>query len=226
MFICFVGIDGSGKTLQAQNLVKRLEEDGTPCDYVWCRYSPRLLAPLIRLAKRMLSRNNGASEYKGYVAAKRKVFRRPVLGWFWLNFSMLEYLLQVTWIVRRRLRKGRVLVCDRYIYDMIADLSISLGRTGEDLLGLARHPLLGLFPMPDRVFFLDVPAEVAFRRKDDPNVMGEAYLTERAGIYSALSDGPGLSRIDGTKSIEEIADTTYSEVLQMTGRAERAGVHG
>ena len=201
--------------MQAQRLVENLNARGMPSFYTWCRYSPRLLMPLIKLAKKLIRRNKGGSEYAGFTSSKKGILAKPGLGWIWLNFSLLEYLVQVTWTLRSR--RGRVLVCDRYIYDMIADVAISLGRSGAEVLELVCHPFIRLFPKPDEVFFLDVPPAVAYARKNDPNVMGEQYLVDRAEIYSLLSDGLGFARIDGTKSVEEIADTILNSIAEKLG---------
>lgn len=224
MFICFVGIDGSGKTLQAEMLVKRLRADGVPCEYAWCRYSPKLLLPLVRFGKMLIRRKKGGSEYSGFTSSKQGMLKKPVLGPLWLNASLLEYRAQVNRTIGSILRRGENLICDRYFYDMLADLSISLDKMGDGVLDLARHPLIVGLPLPDRVFFLDVPAEVAFSRKDDPNVMGKQYLVDRADIYSRLSDGMGFTRIDGTMSIEEIADYVYDETIALINGREREAV--
>lgn len=220
MFLCFVGIDGSGKTLQAQRLMENLNARGVPSVYTWCRYSPRLLMPLIKLAKKRIRGKKGDSEYHRLTSSKKGMLSRPPLGWIWLNVSLLEYLMQVTFTMRLRPMGGKVLVCDRYIYDALADLAINLNRSEDGIVKLARHPLIRLFPKPDCVYFLDVPPEVAFRRKDDPNVMGEQYLVDRAEVYSYLSEKLGFTRIDGTKSIEEIAETVLNDAV---GRMKGGG---
>lgn len=214
MLICFVGIDGSGKTLQAEKLAEALSSLGIPCKYTWCRYSPRLLMPMVKLAKRRIRKTSGGSEYGGFTSSKRRMLAKPGIGWLWLRVSLLEYLLQVTLTVRTRLLGGRIVICDRYLYDALADLAINLDRTGKGLLGIARHPLARMFPKPARVYFLHVPPEVAFSRKDDPNVMGEQYLTDRAEIYSYLSDELGFVRIDGTQSIDDIAEAILADALK------------
>lgn len=214
MFICFVGIDGSGKTVQAEKLVERLKDRGISCAYMWCRYSPRLLMPLIWVARKLIRRSKGGSEYSRFTSAKRGVLRRPLLGWLWLNISLLEYLVQVTFTARVKLRRRRNLICDRYVHDMLADMAINLDRSGSSMLALARHPMVRLFPIPDRVFFLDVSPDVAFARKSDPNVMGKQYLEDRAEIYDRMSRTFGFLRIDGAKSIEEIADIVLDESLR------------
>jgi thymidylate kinase len=211
MLICFVGIDGSGKTLQAERLAEALAARGISCAYVWCRYGRKLLLPLILLIRRRFHRKTG--DYDGFTSSKKGILSKPLLGWIWLNVSILEYLLQVTSAIRIRLIGGKTLICDRYIYDALADLAISLDCRDDGILKIARHPLIRLFPKPARVYFLDVPPAVAFRRKNDPNVMAEEYLVDRARVYSFLSDELGFMRIDGTKSIEEIAEFVLSDAV-------------
>jgi thymidylate kinase len=213
MFICFTGIDGSGKTLQAERLVENLKARGIPCAYTWCRYSPRIFAPLTWLVRTFIRRKRGKLDYGSFTSAKRGILRKPILGWVWLNISLFEYLVQVRRTLGSGMRNSRNLVCDRYVYDMLADLSVNFDRSDDGVMELAKHPLIRLFPKPDRVFFLDVPPEVALQRKDDPNVMGKQYLVDRAKVYSYLSGALGFTRIDGTKSIEEIADIILSDSI-------------
>ena len=213
-FICFVGIDGSGKTLQAERLTNRLNQKGDPSAYVWCRYSPRLLMPLIWLAKKLMSGRKRKLEYEQFTSAKRGISRKPLIGWLWLNLSMFEYLMQVAWTFKTRVSGKRRTICDRYIYDMIADMAINMGLRGAQIMRLVRHPLMRFFPKPDLVFFLDVPPDVAFARKNDPNVMSKQYLVDRAEIYAFLSDQLNFTRIDGTKTIEEISDTIFDIVTE------------
>jgi dTMP kinase len=217
MLICFVGIDGSGKTVQAKRLNERLRAEGINSRYTWCRYSPRIMMPFIRAAKAFLRRNKSGvrqSEYREFTSSKRKFLRNPLFGAAWLNLSLLEYLAQVTFKVRPPLILGGTLICDRYLYDDIADLAVGFGRSGEGVIELMRHPLVRVFPVPDRVFFLDVPAGIAIKRKDDPNVMGEEYLRDREEIYGLLSEKLGFTRIDGTLGIDEIAQAVASVALK------------
>lgn len=228
MFICFVGIDGSGKTLQAEKLAGALAERGIPCAYTWCRYSPRLLEPLNKLAKRLIRRRRGGSEYSGFTSSKRGILRKPIIGWAWLNLSLLDYLMQVRSCFRGILESGKVLICDRFVYDMLADLAINFGRSGEGVAELARHPLIRRFPKLDRVFFLDVPPDVAWARKKDPNVADKQYLVDRADAYSTLSDSLGFTRIDGTRSIEEIAEEVLRQTIECIEgtKSEVTSCHG
>ncbi len=207
MFICFTGIDGSGKTLQAERLVENLKARGIPCTYTWCRYAPHVLRLLNQLAKLLIGRRKGGSEYAGYTSSKKGIFRKPVIGWIWLNISLLEYLMQAGSCIKKLRRGGATLVCDRYLYDMIADVAVNFDHQDDELLRLMRHPLVRRFPKPDIVFLLDVPPDVAWARKMDPVLKGQQYVEDRAKVYSILCDNLGFARIDGTRTIEEIADT-------------------
>ncbi len=213
-FICFVGIDGSGKTLQAEKLAESLGSQGIDCTYTWCRYSPRLLDPVNKLAKKLIRRRKSGSGYTGFTSSKRGILRKRIIGWVWLNLSLVDYLMQVRSCFGGIPAGSRVLICDRFIYDMLADLAINFDRQGEGVVKLARHPLIRLFPKPREVFFLDVPADVAWDRKKDPNVEDKQYLVDRADVYSALCDGLGFTKVDGTRTIEAIA----ADVLDRTMR--------
>lgn len=221
IFICFVGIDGSGKTLQAERLAESLKSQHVDCTYTWCRYSPRLLNPINKLTKRLIRRKKCGAGYAGFTSSKRGILRKPIIGWVWLNLSLIDYLLQVRSCFGRVPSGTRVLICDRFIYDMLADLAINYDRRGEGVMKLARHPLIRLFPKPREVFFLDVPPDVAWDRKKDPNVEDKQYLVDRAGVYSALCDGLGFTRIEGTRSIEEIADDVLHRTVSIVKSVHR-----
>lgn len=220
MFICFVGIDGSGKTLQAERLRDRLAGAGYDCEYVWCRYSPRMLRPLVKAAKRMFSGRKNGSEYREFTAAKKGAFKNPALRWFWLNLGFYEYSKQVRKAITSRLKKGGVLVCDRYIHDFLADMAINLDLEGGGIAALLDRPAVKRFPAPDAVFFLDVSPETAFARKDDPNVMGKEYLEERAGMYDWMSSRMGFIRIDGERSVDEISDEVFESAVKLLKGAD------
>ena len=59
-----------------------------------------------------------------------------------------------------------------------------------------------LFPKPDIIFLVDVPAEIAYQRKCD--VPSLSYLEERNKIYHSIQGEYGMIPLDGCKTVEEL----------------------
>ena len=68
--------------------------------------------------------------------------------------------------------------------------------------------MLSLFPNPDLVFLLDLPADVAFQRKED---MPLSYLEDRRAFYLSLERLRGVEILDGTASIEDLQEIIYQK---------------
>jgi dTMP kinase len=60
----------------------------------------------------------------------------------------------------------------------------------------------GWFPVPDMVFWVDVPVDLAYGRKNDiPSI---EYLVERKMLYEKLVKRFNFVRLDGSLPIEKI----------------------
>ena len=75
--------------------------------------------------------------------------------------------------------------CDRYIHDtVITDISANLGYDSVQSNILIKT--LSLVPKPDLIFYIDIPEEIAYSRKDDvPHIN---YLQVRKKLYDDLGD--------------------------------------
>ena len=61
--ICIIGIDGSGKTTVARQLVQEMKARGVSARYVWAGFSPTvILRPVLWLAKLLVYREDGQSK--------------------------------------------------------------------------------------------------------------------------------------------------------------------
>lgn len=198
--ICIVGIDGSGKTTLAQRLAADLDRDGAPARYVWCRFESKALARALRVYH-ALSRRKGRAGYAVHKGRKKRLFSHPLLGGAYERFVRWSYARQIRRLIVRPLRRGVTVVCDRYVYDSAVDLALDRSRPASHAVAVADR-FLAWVPKPDVVVHLDVPAEVAFARKDD--VPELSYLTDRQAVYEELARRHGFLRVDGTDPPEKV----------------------
>jgi thymidylate kinase len=212
MIIAFTGMDGSGKTLQAKALSNSLSREGIDSRYVWSRWSPLLVKPAIGLGRLLISRGgaSGDEQYQSFRGGKRRMFLRPGLARAWQTLAFLDYSLQVLVKIKLRSRKSRIMVCDRYVYDLLVDLGTNFGYGQEEMPRLFEAALLTLFPKPDLVFLLDLPPEEAFQRKEDVPL---SYLRDRRALYLSLGELPGVEILDGTAGIQDLMNTIHRKTL-------------
>jgi len=214
--ICFIGIDGSGKTTQAKVLCESLARTGIKTRYVWTRFEPKLIKPLVAMAKGLFFRGKDVfRDYADYVNTKRNLSKNTILLTTYQYLLLLDYSLQIFQKVKVPLMRGEVIVCDRYIHDTVADLAVDYGYSDEETQKLLRS-YLRLFPNPDLVFLLDLPEELAYQRKSD--VPSIDYLTQRRKIYLNMGKEYNAVALDATKGLIELEDIVKSSVFEYLGK--------
>jgi thymidylate kinase len=233
MIICFTGIDGSGKTLQARRLVERLNAAGRPARYVWTGGRAYLSRPLIWLAKRLLraprlggtsqqekhaQQAGSAAQYDSYLSSTRRLFRNRWLAAIWRQITLIEHTGEILAVALPHLLRGRIVVCDRYIYDSLIGTAVLAGTTPDQLF--AQLPQARRYPVPAPAlwFLIDLPAQTAFDRRTD--VVDVAFLERRVPLYRAAALGLGARVIDGDRTPEAIADDVWGLVEPLLAREE------
>ncbi len=219
-YICLTGMDGTGKTTQAQELVRRCRAAGIRAGYVWARWEPFFLRPLIELYfKRKQVTARAGEGFSEAIQTKTKALRHPGLRRLWDALSTLDYWLSKRPRMRRAEREWEVLVFDRYVYDFAIDQALNTGRSPEAMIEDLDRRLFRYFRRPVRTLVLLLSPEEGVRRKQDGT--GVKYLAARAPYYRALLALPGAVEIDASGSIPEVQSAIWAQVQPELGGAER-----
>lgn len=216
-FICFVGIDGSGKTTLAQALIDAAQQYGIKTKYARCRFeSFKLFRPFIVVAKKVLLLLGKKTDYSPEgIHTKKQLSKNPFLATIYHYSVLFDYLLQILVKIKLPLLLGKTIVCDRYVYDGIVDMAADFDYSKDKIQSTLKR-YLHLLPKPDVVFLIDLPAEIANARgKDD--VPSIDYLSERRKIYLDLAEQFGMSILDGCKDLEELKDLVQGRVIKIKG---------
>ncbi len=220
--IVLMGLDGSGKTLQANLLAEWLASRGIRAEVIWMRGESYITAPLIRLGKAVLrgprerKRGEGITErgtYERYTRSKQSMFRNPLLRSLWRSSTLIDHYISFRNALRRLPRDVTTIILDRYVYDSMIDIDSAFGSGGSETRRLLESRLVRLFPEPDRVVLLDLPPEVAMQRKDDiPSV---EYLESRRPVYHIIAERVGAAVVDATEPIDEVQAAIRREVEEV-----------
>lgn len=200
-FIYITGCDGTGKTTQAHLLIDRLRSQGIKTKHVWLRFPFLFSIPLLSYAHW-----RGCSWYEetdgfrhGYWDFRQSWLLRTCLPWTLLFDAALASIFHI----HLPLLLGKVVVCERYVIDMLVDLSLASGdpHLHRRLPGQFFYRLL---PRHASIFLLELDAATIRQRRRD--LRADWRLHDRLHAYSILSDDLSLTTLDGIKSVAEIND--------------------
>jgi dTMP kinase len=193
-FICIEGIDASGKTTQARILVRNLCGKGIDAIYT-------------------------TEPSKGDIG---KFIRRHVLDREKRIPTVLEALLfaadRVNHLeneVKPALEKGKIVVCDRYVYSSLA----YQGAAGLSLDWIQRINQYAL--VPDLAVFLDVSPEIVLKRLKRKKTVMEtnANLQMVREVYSKMVREGKMITLQGDKPIKEVAKDILKVALDFLERS-------
>ena len=187
MFVTFEGLDGSGKTTQAELLRAHLVEAGR--DVVATREPGGT-----ELGERIRSLLLEGPEMSPWAEAALFAAARAEL---------------VDRVIAPALERGADVICDRYVDSSLAYQGIARGLGVDDVLELNQRVLRGV--MPDRTFLLLVDADESERRvgvsKDRMEEAGGDFRrrVDRAYRELALRFPERIHSLDGTRPVEDLA---------------------
>ncbi len=219
--VALSGIDGSGKSSQAQALRAALEQLGYETAVEWTPFGQNAwLDVLGRPVKAVLrhSRRFGAVEASGDTGLERTSGtvlreRAPAVNYVWSAVVTLANGLAQLGTIARHTRHGRIVVYDRYALDSTVQLRFRYG--SDRSFGLQRRLIDLLAPKPIAAFYLDIPPEVSLTRKDDRWTVDD--LSAQADLYREEYAGRGVTRLDGLRPADELAAEIGEAVWRSLG---------
>jgi dTMP kinase len=223
MLISISGVDGSGKTTYAEILRDTFIFCELRTKYMWSRIgSSALLKPFSKIAKILHGLKRGqlilkpSENTKELEARREELFgKSSLLRSSVLAIILAEMLCQYFFRVKLPLLFNKIVICDRYVYDSLVDISTRYGVDLNSKEGqFIKRILMALTPAPDISYCLFVPLENACSRKN----VGEEHIRlieEQISLYREIASVSRLKQIvaDDHSSITGIGDTMIHESL-------------
>jgi hypothetical protein len=186
-FIYITGCDGTGKSTQVEMMMVYLNGLGISPRHLWLRYPNIFSLPFLAFARlRGLSwREEGGGVVHGFWDFRGSWLMEKVYPWVLL----LDAILVSFWKVLIPIWMGKTIVCERYVLDMLVDLSLAFG--GKDVFTIPPGKyLLRLLPVMARVFVLDLDRDTIVARR--PNLVFDHHLEMRLKVFRGLAQTLGL----------------------------------
>ena len=218
ILVTFSGIDGAGKTTQIRLLQERLAKQGVRSRYLRSRGG--YTSGFKRLKSCLRRHVRGALPPPGHSPKRERQFKRRWVQAMWLILAILDLMRVYALQIRQWLRRGDVVICDRYIWDTLIDFQINFPKVKVEHWWLWRA-LAWSAPQPAASFLLIVSPQESERRalaKGDPFPDPWERRKKRYNLYHHLSEQDQVfDVVDASASIEHQHEYIYYQVQLRLG---------
>lgn len=200
LLVAFEGVDGAGKTTQAERLRDRLASMGVEV---------------------VLTKEPTDSEYGRRIRQIAREGREGITAEEELDLFLKDRELDVTQTIAPMLGRGGVVLMDRYYFSNIAY---------QGALGLDPRHIQQVneerFPTPDLTLLFVIPPEASTRRIQSGREGGTNlgyekldFLQRVEQVYEGIRS-PGLLRLDATRSIQEVEEAIWQSLAPLLERMQ------
>jgi hypothetical protein len=206
-FIVISGIDGCGKTTVIERLRRRLEQEGLTTRYEWMRYNHRLVRPIHALSRLVgLSRRY---EVEGQSIWRHEFHRSRFFSSFYIFLTWLDaWLGRLLLATRLSLKQVDIVVCDRWVQDILVDLAVDTRRRSL-LSGRWDRRFRRILPRGTRQYLImrNVDAIVSAR----PDVRRDLSASFRQRLYRRLAKNPDLVVIRNDGMVDDTVEAIFED---------------
>jgi dTMP kinase len=199
VFVTFEGIDGSGKSTQADLLAEALRAEGRQV---------------------IATREPGGTELGERIRGLLLGHGAEISAWAETALFAAARAQLVEEVIDPALRDGSDVVCDRYLDSSLAYQGLARGLGVERVLELNLHATHGL--LPDRTFLVVLDPEEALRRASgDRDRIEREGLELQAAVERAYEELAAMfpnriTKLDGTRPAAELARIVRDELRELS----------
>jgi thymidylate kinase len=198
--VCLVGIDGAGKTCHARKLVA--ESFLSPRSrYLWLRETNLFFSVPFMTFCRVLGLTEVHHVKNAVRWTEHHYYRNKAVATVWPWIQLMDAVIVIAFTVYIPLVRGFVLVCDRYVHDLLVDLMADTGSSDLHKRMVGRL-MLKLVPQGSLEFLLDADESTILKRKSD--VPSMQYLRRRRQLYREIASYLNLPSVDSSQPFDAV----------------------
>ncbi len=209
-FIYFAGVDGSGKSTYVDMLIKEFEKRGLHAKRVWLRFNYLFTKPVLLYCR--LTGLTRRPVRGGKKISVHEFYRAPIVGSIVKYLHLLDTFIHTIFKVYLPLKFSSThIICDRFVYDIIADLMIE----NRDLVLQNKaigNLFLRLLPEEALVFYFKVDKHEIILRKPEVLIDDEDYAL-KYDTYCCLEKDIDGEFIDNNQDVFSGLDKIMNKVF-------------
>ncbi len=218
--IAFMGVDGAGKTTTIDEVRRHLDCAGKiKYEMVYMGPWGRIQSPVLKIAYKLglfPPKEDWFAILKSKLAGQKgpalptiikKLVAGKIKGWLYYSTVYIELWYRYLRMVKPRLKKHRIVLSDRYIYDL---RHIYKKRPMNDFR-FSRYFICKFFPKPALIVYLHNDPDAIVKRK--PQLNADEIRMFHKFYTRALNDYPVLS-IQTNRPPRELAEEIVDRIMQ------------
>lgn len=208
--VCLVGIDGAGKTSHARRFVAE-SLPSAKSRYLWLRETNSFFSIPFMALCRVLGLTEVHHLRNGVTWTEHRYYRNKAVATIWPWIQLVDAVILLAFMVYIPIMRGSVLVCDRFLHDLLVDL---MADTDSDDLHerMVGRLMLRLVPQGSLVFMLDVDEPTILMRKSD--IPSMQYLRRRRQLYRLIASYLDLPSVDCSQPVDVVHTALTKYICQ------------
>jgi thymidylate kinase len=209
MFICLIGIDGVGKTTHVNLILQYLRNNGIRCEYLWGRHYHFISLPLFAFS-RLTGYTYTPSIDGKRICTHNEFYRSNLISLIYPWLLLIDAAIFTITKIKIPMYLGKTIVCDRFVYDTLIDIAISI-KDYEIYNKFICELFLTLIPKNAKFIMINLEKSNIFSRR--PEIKYDTTFNDRYELYRRFKDNFKIPMVDNSENIGDVNNLLLKTIL-------------